>query len=58
MQRRFVYAMAGALSFLALTGMGAVRADDDKKDGAKPDNTPVMLAMSFKAGLTATRSTV
>jgi len=53
MQRRFVYAMAGALSLLALTGIGAVRADDDKKVDAKPDNTPVMLAVSFKVGDTA-----
>ena len=53
MQRRFIYAMAGALGFLALTGLGAVRADDAKKDDAKPDITPVMLAVSFKVGDTA-----
>jgi hypothetical protein len=53
MQRRFVYAMAGALSFLSLTAMSAVRADGDKKDDAKPDDTSIMLAVSFKVGDTA-----
>ena len=49
MQRRLIYATAGALSFLAMIGIGAVRADDGKIDDPKPGVARFVRTLSAKA---------